>query len=90
MEILSQAQGHQRLLERTFHVSQKYAGFLKLGVEIQIIEDGEVVDQAVVYGDTLHLIRRHVDAQVSGDPIKIAETNKSLPRRFQYSEDVSL
>jgi hypothetical protein len=78
------------LTSRTFHVSKPNAGFLKLGVEIQVMANGEIVDQAVVYGDTLHAIRRHVDAQVSGDINKIVETNKELPKRFQYFEDASL
>ncbi|MDP3917599.1 MAG: hypothetical protein Q8Q30_00270 [Candidatus Woesebacteria bacterium] len=78
------------LTSRTFHVSKPNAGFLKLGVEIQVMANGEIVDQAVVYGDTLHAIKRHVDAQVFGDPNKIIETNRRLPKRFQYSEDASL
>ncbi|EKE13844.1 MAG: hypothetical protein ACD_12C00793G0002 [uncultured bacterium] len=90
MEIVSQALGGARLLERTFHVAKKNAGFLGLGVLIQVMVNGKPIDDIVVYGDTLHAIKRHVDAQVSGDPIKIVTTNKVLPKRLQYPTDASI
>lgn len=76
-------------LDRTFHVAESHAGFLKLGVKIQMLIQGQIAEEEIVYGDTLHLIRRHVDAQVSGNLDKMIETNKALPERFRYNSGMS-
>lgn len=80
----------------TFHIVKENAGFLWLGVRLQVIEQGEVVGEATVYGDTLHAIRLHEDAEVRELALRIANssrledaiqdvlnTNNNLPERFQ-------
>lgn len=67
---------------RIFHVSRDNAGFLGLGVEITVIEDGKPVKKAVVYGDALHAVYLHVRAQVTGDPQEIEKTSKRLPKKL--------
>lgn len=69
---------------RTFYLSRENAGFLGFGAELKVVVDGVVESTVVVYGDTLHVISRHAQAQVSGDKERIMNTNRALPERFQY------
>lgn len=87
--ILFELQERETSTRRVFHVAKKNAGFLGLGVGIQVLVDGEITDEAIVYGDTLYAIGRHVDAQVSGDLDRMTKTNKNLPKRFQYPQETA-
>lgn len=81
--IYGETLGRLELTRRTFHVAKKNAGFLGLGAKIQVLVDGKVSDEAVVYGDTLHAMAEHQMAMASGDLEKIRDTNNKLPERFR-------
>ncbi len=75
-------------LGHTFHILRENAGLFGLGVEVAVMEDGVPTGSAVVYGDTLHMVRLHMDAEVawlvSGTGTeRIMETNSMLPKHLQ-------
>lgn len=72
----------------TFKVLRKNAGFLWLGAEIAVVENREIIDKAVVYGDTLHAMQMHMDAEVDlalgiFNLGEVVETNRKLPKCIQ-------
>lgn len=52
-------------LGHTFHIIKNNAGWFGLGARVQVIEDGQVTGEATVYGDTLHHIKLHMDAEAT-------------------------
>lgn len=49
----------------TFHIVEKNAGFLGLGTCVQMIENDKILDEAIVYGDSFHAIKLHMDAEAA-------------------------
>jgi len=43
MEILDQTQSAGHMLDRTFHVAKRNAGFLGLGAEIEVVVGGKLL-----------------------------------------------
>jgi hypothetical protein len=72
----------------TFRIIRENAGFLGLGVEISVVENGILSEPTIVYGDALHSVKLHMAAEViwlltrSGEE-EILMTNERLPEELR-------